>query len=97
MATIDVHRAHVLPKTDARRLAEDLVRSMKHAADFDLRWEGDRLVFNAARGLTKGTQGTIDVTDDDVRVQIDLPLLLRVAKGPMEAKVKEKLARLSAT
>lgn len=95
MSTIDVRHAHTLAKTDAKKLAEDMVRTMKHGADFDLRWEGDRLFFGASHGLTKGAHGTIDVTEHEVRVQIDLPLHLRVVKGLMESKVNEKLARLS--
>jgi putative polyhydroxyalkanoate system protein len=97
MSTIDVRHAHALPKDEAKRLAEELVRSMKHGADFDLRWEGDRIIFTAARGITKGTHGTIDVSEKDVRVQIDLPLHLRIVKTMMEAKVNDKLARLSAS
>lgn len=97
MSTIDLHRAHALPKDEAKKLAEELVRSMKHGADFDLRWEGDRIVFTAARGITKGTRGTIDVGERDVRVQIDLPLHLRMVKTMMESKVNEKLARLSSS
>jgi putative polyhydroxyalkanoate system protein len=95
MSTIDIRHAHALPKDDAKRLAEDLLRSMKHGADFDVRWEGDRVIFTAARGITKGTHGTIDVGDKDVHVRIDLPLHLRMVKRMMESKVNEKLARLS--
>jgi hypothetical protein len=34
------------------------------------------------------------VSDTEVRVQIDLPLLLRMLKGTVEAKVHEKLAQI---
>jgi putative polyhydroxyalkanoate system protein len=95
MSTIDVRHAHALPKEDAKKLAEDLVRSMRHGADFEVRWEDDRLVFRAERGITKGTHGTIDVGEKDVRVQIELPIYLRMVKTMMESKVNEKLARLS--
>ena len=97
MSTIDIHHAHTLPMGDAKNGAEELVRTMKHGADFDLRWDGDRLVFASSCGLTKGARGTIDVTEHDVHVQIDLPLHLRVAKHMMESKVNDKLARLAAS
>jgi putative polyhydroxyalkanoate system protein len=97
MSTIDIRHAHALPKEEARRLAEDLVRSMKHGADFDLRWQDDRLLFTAARGITKGTRGAIDVGEKEVRVEIDLPFHLRMVKSMMEGKVNEKLARLSSS
>jgi len=96
MSTIDVRHAHGMPKDNAKKLAEDLVRSMKHGADFDVRWEGDRLVFAAPRGLAKGTRGAIDVTNQEVHVTIDLPLHLRLVKQMMESKLNEKLTRLAA-
>jgi putative polyhydroxyalkanoate system protein len=97
MSTIDVRHIHTLPKDNAKKLAEEVVRSMKHHADLDLRWEGDRMLITAPRGVAKGTQGTIDVSDHDVRVQIELPLHLRIVKGMMESKLTEKLARFTAS
>jgi putative polyhydroxyalkanoate system protein len=94
MATIDVRRAHALSKDEAKRRAEQLAASMKQKMDLDWRWEGDRIVFEAPRGAAKGTKGTVDVTDQDVRVQIELPLLMRMLKGTVESKVNEKLSQL---
>lgn len=94
MATIDVRRTHSLPKDEAKKRAEDLAKSMQQRLDLEWRWEGDRIVFEAPRGAAKGTKGTVEVTGDDVRVQIDLPLLMRMLKGTVEAKVNEKLAEL---
>jgi hypothetical protein len=37
------------------------------------------------------------VTDKEVRVEIDLPIHLRIVKGTMESKLNEKLARFSAS
>jgi len=94
MATIDVRRSHSLPKEEAKKRAEDLARSMQQKLELDWRWEGDRIVFEAPRGAAKGTKGTVEVSGTDVRVQIDLPFLLRVLKNTVEAKVNEKLAQL---
>jgi len=94
MATIDVRRSHQLPKEEAKKRAEDLAKAMQQRFDLDWRWEGDRIVFDAPRGAAKGTRGSVEVGDSDVRVQIDLPLLLRMMKGTVEAKVSEKLAQL---
>ena len=94
MATIDVRRTHALPKDEAKRRAEDLAKSMQQKLDLDWRWDGDRILFEAPRGAAKGTKGTVDVTDQDVRVQIDLPLMMRMLKGTVESKVNEKLAQL---
>ncbi|MBV9947711.1 MAG: polyhydroxyalkanoic acid system family protein [Myxococcales bacterium] len=94
MATIDVRRSHTLPKEEAKKRAEDLARSMQQRLDLEWRWEGDRILFEAPRGAAKGTKGTVDVDDKEVRVLIDLPLLLRVMKGTVESKVQEKLGQV---
>jgi putative polyhydroxyalkanoate system protein len=94
MSTIDVRRSHSLPKEEAKKRAEDLAKSMQQRFDLDWRWEGDRIVFDAPRGAAKGTKGAVEVGDKDVRVQIDLPFLLRMLKGTVESKVNEKLAQL---
>jgi putative polyhydroxyalkanoate system protein len=91
MATIDVRRTHALPRDEARKRAEELARSMQQRFELDWRWEGDRILFEAPRGAAKGTRGSVDVGDREVRVQIDLPLLLRMLKGTVESKVNEKL------
>jgi putative polyhydroxyalkanoate system protein len=91
MATIDIRRAHTLAKDEARRRAEDLAKSMVDKLGLNWRWEGDHIRFEAPSGAAKGTTGTVEVTDSLVRVQIDLPFLLRVLKGKVESKVKEKL------
>jgi putative polyhydroxyalkanoate system protein len=94
MATIDVRRAHTLSKEEARKRAEDFARNMEQRFELQWRWEGDRIVFDAPRGAAKGTKGSVDVGDKDVRVQIDLPFLLRMLKGTVESKVHEKLDKI---
>lgn len=94
MATIDVRRNHSLPKDEAKRRAEDLAKSMQQKLELEWRWEGDRIVFEAPRGAAKGTKGSVEVSSVDVRVQIDLPLVMRLLKGTVESKVTEKLAQL---
>jgi putative polyhydroxyalkanoate system protein len=94
MATIDVRRTHSLPKEEAKKRAEDLAKSMQEKLGLEWRWDGDRIVFEAPTGAAKGSKGTVEVTALDVRVQIDLPFLMRMLKGTVEAKVNEKLAQL---
>ena len=94
MSTIDVKRAHTLPKDEAKKRAEDLANSMKDKFNLVWKWEGDAIKFDAPSGAAKGTKGQVAVTDTEVHVQIDLPFLLRVMKGTIESKVNEKLAAL---
>jgi putative polyhydroxyalkanoate system protein len=94
MSTIDVRRAHALPKEEAKKRAEDLANSMKQKFELQWQWEGDRITFDAPRGAAKGTRGSVEVGDKEVRVQIDLPFLLRMLKGTIESKVNDKLNQL---
>jgi len=94
MATIDIRRNHKLAKDDARKRAEELAQSMEQKLGLTWRWEGDHIHFEAPSGAAKGTTGTVEVSDSVVRVQVDLPFLLRVLKGKVESKVNEKLDQL---
>lgn len=94
MSTIDVKRAHTLPKDEAKKRAEDLANSMKDKFNLVWKWEGDAIKFDAPSGAAKGTKGQVAVTDTEVHVQIDLPFLLRIMKGTIESKVNEKLNAL---
>jgi putative polyhydroxyalkanoate system protein len=94
MSTIDVRRSHTLSKEEAKKRAEELAKSMQSRFDLDWRWQGDHIVFEAPRGAAKGTKGSVEVTGSEVRVQIDLPLMLRMLKGTVESKVSEKLGQV---
>jgi putative polyhydroxyalkanoate system protein len=91
MATIDIKRSHTLERDEARRRAEMLARSMEEKLGVQWNWDGDRLRFNAPSGAAKGTTGLVSVEPSNVRVEVDLPLLLRALKGTVEAKIQQKL------
>lgn len=95
MATIDISRGHTLPLDDAKKRAEDIARSMETKLGIQWKWEGNTILFEAPSGAAKGTKGELKVTDKEVRVAIDLPFMLRVMKGTIEDKVKEKLDQLT--
>jgi putative polyhydroxyalkanoate system protein len=94
MATIDISRSHSLSKDEAKKRAEELAKSMEAKLGLKWKWESDHIRFEAPSGAARGTTGTVEVSDSTVRVQIDLPFLLRVLKGKVESKVNEKLAEL---
>ena len=94
MATIDISRAHSLPMPQAKAKAEELAKGMETKLGLVWKWEGDSIQFHAPAGAAKGTKGSVDVTTADVRVQVDLPFLLRVMKGTIEEKINEKLKAL---
>jgi putative polyhydroxyalkanoate system protein len=91
MATIDITRAHTLPKDEAKKRAEEFAKSMESRFSLQWHWAGDAIRFDAPSGAAKGTKGEVAVTEKEVRVQIDLPFLLRAIKGTIESKVNEKL------
>jgi putative polyhydroxyalkanoate system protein len=91
MATIDIKRAHKLPLDDAKKKAEELAQGMESKFGIVWKWDGNTIRFDAPSGAAKGTKGEVAVTEKDVRVAIDLPFMLRVMKGTIEAKVNEKL------
>jgi putative polyhydroxyalkanoate system protein len=94
MASIDITRNHTLSLDDAKKKAEELAKGMADRFGIQWKWDGDAIKFDAASGAAKGTKGEVAVTDKTVRVVIDLPFMLRVMKGTIEDKVKEKLDAL---
>jgi putative polyhydroxyalkanoate system protein len=94
MATIDITRNHSLPIQDAKTKAEELAKSMADKFAIQWKWDGDTIRFDAPSGAAKGTKGEVAVTDKTVRVAIDLPFMLKMLKGTIEGKVKEKLDAL---
>jgi putative polyhydroxyalkanoate system protein len=91
MATIDIRRPHTLEKEEAKRRSEALARSMEDKLGIRWRWEGDKIRFETPSGAAKGTNGTVHVDPNDVRVEIDLPFLLRAIKGSVESKINQQL------
>lgn len=91
MATIEMERRHTLSKDEARKKAEDLADKMKEKIGIEWAWHSDTIKFEAKSGAAKGAKGKVDVTDNLIRVEVDLPFLLRPLKGMVESKIKEKL------
>lgn len=91
MATIDIRRQHTLSKDDAKKRAEELAKGMEDKLGIRWRWEGDVITFDAPSGAAKGATGKVTVDASSVRVEVDLPFLLRAMKGMVESRVREKL------
>jgi putative polyhydroxyalkanoate system protein len=91
MATIDIRRPHTVGKDVAKEKAEALARDMQEKLGIRWSWQGDNIKFDAPGGAAKGSSGTVSVDGSAVRVEIDLPFLLRAVKGTIESKVNKKL------
>ncbi len=91
MATIDIKRNHALGKEVAKQKAETLAKGMESKMGIRWKWEGDKIKFDAPSGAAKGATGQVSVADSEVRVEIDLPFLLRAVKGTIEGRVNDEL------
>ncbi|MEM1303386.1 MAG: polyhydroxyalkanoic acid system family protein [Planctomycetota bacterium] len=84
---------------------EDAVEKLKHFSekiaefgqgqvkDIEQAWDGDQLTFSFKTvGVT--IAGTMDVGDDEVAVQGDLPFAAALFKGKIESSISEQLQKL---
>lgn len=94
MATIEMEKPHNIGKEGARKKAEELADRMKEKIGIEWAWAGDAIKFEAKSGAAKGAKGRVCVTDAIIRVEVDLPLMLRPLKGMVESRIKEKLDTL---
>lgn len=94
MATIEISRAHGLGLDSAKARAEQLANDLQERMGISWRWDGDTIRFSAEAGPAKGATGVVKVATTEVRVEIDLPFLLRPMKGMIQGKVEEKLGKL---
>jgi putative polyhydroxyalkanoate system protein len=94
MATIDIRRSHTLDKEEAKRRAETLAKGLEEKIGIRWNWEGDKIRFDAPSGAAKGANGAVHVEPKDIRVEVDLPFLLRAIKGTVESKINQKLDEL---
>ena len=88
MATIDVQSPHSKTMEEMRERAETLARKMQDKFGIQWKWEGDVIQFDTPSGAAKGTKGQVVVSPNQVRVQIDLPFLLRALKGKISERVE---------
>ncbi len=96
MATIEISRSHNLGLADAKLRAEQLAKDLEGKLGIGWNWQGDDIRFKADSGTAKGASGIVKVTSSVVRVEIDLPFLLKAMKGMISGKVEEKLDKLLA-
>lgn len=86
MADIQLKRTHALglkgAKVAADKMAEKLGRQFNLSGD----WTGNTLHFDRP-----GVNGTLAITDKDMKLEVTLGFLLKAMKGPIERAVNEQL------
>ncbi len=83
MAGIHIERNHALGRDGARKAVEDVAMQMSDKLDVRYRWNGDVLEFERS-----GANGTINVDDATVTVDIRLGMALSPFRGPIEQQIK---------
>lgn len=91
MATIDIERPHGMTEQAARARAEQLARRLEAKRGVRWFWEGATMRLDAPQGPAKGVKGKVRVDEKNVRIELDLPILLRAMKGVVESMLHEKL------
>ncbi|MBB1518185.1 polyhydroxyalkanoic acid system family protein [Aquipseudomonas campi] len=86
MARITVERSHSLGREAAREKAEMLAERLAREYDVKYRWAGDTLEFKRS-----GADGTIEVSADQVRVKLNLGLLLSALGGTIKREIEDTL------
>ncbi len=94
MATIDISRSHALGLDVAKQRAEQLAKDLEGKLGIKWSWEGNNIRFKAESGAAKGASGSVIVSDKQVKVEVDLPFLLKAMKGTIAGKVEEKLDKV---
>lgn len=87
MATIDMSRDHSLGLEEAKLRANQILDRLKTGTGIQGTWTGNKF------DITAPAKGTFTVTATNVRLEIDLPFLLRPIKGRIEAKITEEFDR----
>lgn len=63
--------------------------------EFEQAWEGDRLAFGF-KTMGMRIEGGLDVAEDNVRVEGDLPFAAAMFKGQLTGAIQEQLLKLLA-
>jgi putative polyhydroxyalkanoate system protein len=91
MTTIDITQAHRLPKDEAVRALERLVRQLQDRYKLGVEWRGEVLHFGGP-----GLNGTVEVHEHHVHIVVTLGALLSVMKPKIESKISAGLQKLLA-
>lgn len=98
--TIAVNVPHRLGKVEARRRIQEGFGAMQPGESgsllgvlsFEKQWVGDRLQFEAT-GLGQRIAATLDVLDDAVQIQMEVPDLLAAFAERIQEQVKKETVK----
>lgn len=95
--TLTVSVPHQLTKEEARQRIVAGVDSHRarfaKMAQVEDRWEGDRMEFKAT-AMSQSLTGRIDVTDDAVVLNVDLPWVFAMMAGKIKGEIEQEGRKL---
>jgi putative polyhydroxyalkanoate system protein len=99
--SVTVNIPHSLGKEEAKRrieagfgkMQQQMVGGIGALMSCQQRWEGDRLHFEAA-GMGQKATGRLDVLDDTVRIELDLPEMLAALADKITGRLKTEGQKL---
>jgi hypothetical protein len=91
---------HRLSRAEAKRRIQEQLGTVRrefasHLQDVHEGWAGDRLDFSLG-ALGQSITGCLNVDDQAVHVEVDLPWLLALLAGPLRRQIEDKASRLLA-
>ena len=86
MADIQVKRAHSLGLKGAREAADRMAEKLGKQFNLSGDWKGNTLSFDRP-----GVNGSLAITDKEMKLEVTLGFLLKAMKGPIERAVNEQL------
>jgi putative polyhydroxyalkanoate system protein len=92
---ISIDIPHALGRAEARRRIDEGFGRLEQQlgagalARVERRWEADRLQFRAL-ALGQSVTGRIDVLDEVVKIELDLPPLLAAIAGRLKGRLKQE-------
>lgn len=89
MADIDIKRAHNLGLKAARAAADKMAEHLGRKFDLKGGWEGNVLRFERP-----GVNGSLAISDQDLRLSVALGFLLKAMKASIEKAVEHELDSL---
>jgi hypothetical protein len=100
MPHISMVVAHQLPQEEAVRRIREKASEVRQAnqdkvSDARDEWEGNKLSF-AFSVMGMQISGTCEVEPSEVRIDVDVPLMAMMFRGPIERRAREELDQLLA-
>lgn len=85
---------HKLGRQEAKRRLDTGIGRLRPelgalVSGLDYRWEGDTLSFNAS-AMWQTITGRIEVLDDAIRIEIDLPWIMSLLSDTITAQVRRR-------